>query len=179
MTTIIKILDDTREWCQSELCTTFKFKVAPKENEPEDDTYNYRREYPKAYTLYPDKDNKYPSVTVQFTDSTIKGALSETQINLLFAVWNNGSHYLDDADVPSFKENYEGYRDVWNWIDLALSKILETEYIGEHIRIKKEGGVKVTPIKEDGTIPNFYPVFGASISFSVEYSAQQVQDEYI
>lgn len=178
MTTIMKILDDTRLWAEKELCSTFKFKVQPKEGF-EDDNYEYKREFPKAYTLYPDLKQKYPSVTIQISESNLGGGVGITQLTLLFAIWNNGTHFYDDADVMNYLENQDGYKDVWNWVDLSLNKILKTEYIGDYIRIRHEDKVKVAPIKESGTIPNYYPVFGASISFNVEHTAQQVQDEFI
>ncbi len=178
MTTIIKVLDDARLWAEQELCSTFKFKVPPKDG-AEDDCYEYEREFPKAYIIYPDRENRKPSVTIQYSNSEIKGGRATAQLNLLFAVWNNGSHFNDDADVPVHLLGYDGYRDIWNWIDLALQKILKTEYIGDFIRIKQEEGISVGPIKEDNIIPSYYPYFGASISLRVEYATQQVQDEFI
>ncbi len=178
MTTIMKMLEDTKVWAEKELCSTFKFKVQPI-NRAEDDNYDYCREYPKAYVLYPNVNNRYPSVTIQLSNSEILNGRETARINLLFAIWNNGHHYNDDGDVPVFEPNQEGYKDVWNWVDLSLQKLLKTEYVGNYIRIKHEESIAVNSAKEDGTIPNYYPIFGASISFSVEFATQQVQDEFI
>ena len=51
--TIIKILDEVRNWLDSEICGNFTFKKDPGKDKSIDAGYNHELVKPKAFILYP------------------------------------------------------------------------------------------------------------------------------
>jgi hypothetical protein len=176
--TIIKILNEVRNWLNGEICENFSFKKDPGKDQPIDAGYNYELVKPKAFTLYPPFDEKFPSVTVQFANG-IQSKFEESgelKLRFLFATWNTGLHYKN-GDKPSFKLNTEGWRDVWNFVDYTLRKLTNTNSISSNIRIKHEDKITFGPMTENETIPNYYPCWGAWIEFTIQYGINTTNED--
>ena len=112
--TIINLLDEVRDWLENEICENFTFKKDPGKEEPIDTSYKYELVKPKAFTLYPPFDEKFPSITVQFgtgNQSKFDGS-GELKLRFLFATWNPGLHFFNEKGESDFKINAEGWRDV-------------------------------------------------------------------
>lgn len=176
--TIINILDEVRNWLDSEVCENFKFKKDPGKEEATDAGYNYELVKPKAFTLYPPFDEKFPSVTVQFSNgvqSKIDGS-GELKLRFLFATWNSGLHHKDNGE-PAFILNTEGWRDVWNFINYTLRKVTNTNSISPKIRIKHEDKINFGPMAENETIPSYWPYWCAWIEFTIQYGVNSTNED--
>ena len=57
---IIKIIDEVRNWLNSEICDNFEFKKDPGKEKAIDASYNHELIKPKAFALYPPFDEKFP-----------------------------------------------------------------------------------------------------------------------
>ena len=176
--TIIRILDEVRNWLNSEICANFSFKKDPGKEQPIDASYNYELVKPKAFTLYPPFEEKFPSITIQFGNG-IQSKFEENgelKLRFLFATWNPGLHHKD-GEKPAFKLNTEGWRDVWNFIDFTLIKLTNTNSITPKIRIKHEDKISFGPMAENETIPNYYPYWCAWIEFTVQYGVNSTNED--
>lgn len=176
--TIIKTLDEVRTWLENEICENFTFKKDPGKEEPIDASYNYKLVKPKAFTLYPPFDEKFPSVTVQFSNGSQSkfDESGELRLRFLFATWNPGLHYKNDG-TPAFTLNVDGWRDVWNFVDFTLRKITNTNSISPRIRIKHEDKIGYGPMAENETIPNYYPYWCAWIEFTIQYGVNSTNED--
>lgn len=168
--TIIKVLDEVKTWFQNEVCNNFTFKKEPNKEEAIDSGYKYELVNPKAFLMYVPFDEKFPSVTIQFSDGSVDKfkESGELKLRFLFATWNPGLHY-EENKTPAFKENSEGWRDVWNFIDGTLQKLTNTNHIGDHIRIKHEDKFQFGALSENGNMPNYYPHWCAWLTFTIQY----------
>lgn len=176
--TVISILEDVRSWLDVEICENFKFKKDGGKEEAMDSGYNYELVKPKAFILYPPFDEKFPSVTVQFTNG-IQSKFNESgelKLRFLFGTWNPGLHYDYGVD-KQFEVNTEGWRDVWNFVDFTLRKVSNTNSIGSRIRIKHEDSVSFGPMTENDTIPNYYPYWCAWIEFTIQYGVSSTKED--
>jgi hypothetical protein len=176
--TVINILDEVRDWLENEICENFSFKKDPDKDEPIDAGYNHKLVKPKAFILYPPFDEKFPSITVQFSNGVHSKfeESGEIKLRFLFATWNSGLHYKDNK-TPVFKLNTEGWRDVWNFIDYALRKVTNTNSISPRIRIKHEDKITFGPMAENETLPNYYPYWCAWIEFSIQYGVNSTNED--
>ena len=176
--TIICILDEVRNWLENEICENFTFKKDSGKEEPIDAGYNYQLVKPKAFTLYPPFDEKFPSVTIQFGNG-VQSKLDESgelKLRFLFATWNPGLHFKD-GETPKFEVTTEGWRDVWNFVDFTLRKVTNTNSIGSKIRIKHEDKISYGPMAENETIPNYYPYWCAWIEFTIQYGVNSTNED--
>ena len=176
--TIINILDEVRNWLDSEICDNFTFKKEPGKEESIDAGYDYQLVKPKAFTLYPPFDAKFPSVTVQFGNG-VQSKFEESgelKLRFLFATWNPGLHHKFGVD-PAFQINSEGWRDVWNFIDYTLRKVTNTNSISPKIRIKHEDKINFGPMAENETIPNYYPYWCAWMEFTIQYGVNSTNED--
>lgn len=168
--TVIKVLEEVKTWLQNEVCNNYTFKKEPDKEEAIDSGYNYELVTPKAFLMYVPFDEKFPSVTIQFSDGNVSkfNESGELKLRFLFATWNPGLHSQYGVDMD-FEVNAEGWRDVWNFVDGALNKLTNTNHIGDLIRIKHEDGIQFGPMSENGNLPNYYPHWCAWITFTIRY----------
>lgn len=161
--------------------------------------YEYKRVTPVAFTwFFPSKDKlppnikaPTPAVCVRLSDGNDNRNIGNMNIELCFAVWNPGTHG-SDIIFPSesesytqwtgeeaseyFERNAEGWRDVWNWVDLALRKIESAESISG-IMIDKSS-IKFGAFKTEGLMVDFYPFWHSYISFDISRSIVRNVKEY-
>lgn len=166
--TVVKQLENIKDWLQTEICPNFKFKRPNDDNV--DATYQYEKVNPNVFILYvpPEeicKTHRVPSICIQFDDVEEKmtDAGGKLSIKLQFTTFNPGQHSED-----GYTRNTEGWRDVWNFVDFIIEKIRNTEQIND-LRIVKEDGIKCGPASDNGQIPSYYPYYLAWMTFSVEY----------
>lgn len=194
---IVKIIDDVTSWAQEEICAPVKLKCPPDglDNEANDENYEYQLITPAAFPLYiPTKEklppkiiSPIPSVCVRVLEGeeTLAGNSGKLKLDMVFCTWNTGTHgkdvllpaekepgYFQKLAAPEaaeyFERNAEGWRDAWNWVDVALRSLESTTDIAGH-EIYIETPVKFGPITEQEDIPDLYPMWFAWISFAVKY----------
>lgn len=163
----------------------------------DDAGYEYKRTNPAAFTLYvPAKDklppsiiSPVPSVCVRLSEGSddLAGrqatAIRSVDVELYFSTWSPGTYgedivlpNKDDALKPSkwsgeeanqyFRKNAEGWRDAWNAVDIALREIEQVISISG-LQVDRSTPVRFGPVKEQDSIPSFYPFWFAWVSFSV------------
>lgn len=186
---IVNTLDRITEWTQKNICDPVSFKVPPKDKEPEGTGYQYERIKPTAFKWFiPTKDRLPPEVKTSFPSACVRINDGEDTFNsrtmnldICFSVWNPGLHGSDIIDkmedgsytqwkdteaIAFYQRDNEGWREVWNWVDLALRALESTTDI-YGIKIDRSS-IKFAPFKVENDMVDFYPFWYAYISFTVE-----------
>ena len=198
---IVKILDDVTKWAQQNICSKIELKVPPKNTEPNDDEYEYKTANPVAFTMFVPAEDRlpkniptaFPSLCVRFIEgeddvSKNKGTIG---IQFLLSVWNPGTHSADriamqDGDPfkwgkdqsaeRQFERNGDGWRDVWNFADIAVQEIERAGDISG-CAIDRTIPVKFGPLTEQEAVPDFYPFWFAWVSFQLSYPLRRNIDD--
>lgn len=199
---IVKILDDVTEWARQNICSKIELKVPPKNTEPNDSAYEYKTANPVAFTMYVPTDDKlpenipssFPSLCVRFMEgendlSNNKGTIG---IQLLLSVWSPGTYSKDHLAVNpndplqwqaqpdgkvKFARNGEGWRDVWNFADLALKAVESTTNISGY-EIDLSVPVKFGPLTEQEAIPDYYPLWFTWVTFQLTYPLKRNIEDF-
>lgn len=192
--TVVGILDTLTEWARENICKKVLLKVPPDDETAATDAgYEYKRVNPAAFALYvPAKDklppsvlSPFPSVCVRFVEGsdTLAAGRRSIGIELCFSSWDPGTHgkdvlipnredYMEPREWSGpeaeayFRRHGEGWRDVWNMIDIALREIEIVTNI-DGILIDRSVPVKYGPLREQEAIPDYYPFWFAWVSFTV------------
>ena len=169
---IVNSIETVRAWLTAEVCPLDKLKLP--DDKATDASYPYKLVYPAAFSLFvPSEDRTPPNIAapipsvcvqlVQGVDRLIRSARS-VKIRLLFSAWDPGYHGPDiykpkgdgsgsyvqqynEAAAAYFVKNGEGWRDAWNFVDTALRRIENAEYLGD-LRVIKEEGISFGPVAE-------------------------------
>lgn len=168
---VIQILEEAKDWLDKEVCKEISLKRPPDSGGVDAEDYNYQLVHPKAFIMYPPLTEKFPSVTVQFgkgNENKNKHS-GEIELRFLFGSWDPGFHYTEAGHTLGFKENNNGWKDVWNFIDIARRKLKNTNSIGKHLRIKHENEIQFGPMSERDVIANYYPHWCGWIAITVQY----------
>ena len=199
---IVKILDDVTNWARQNICSKIELKVPPKNTEPNDSAYEYKTANPVAFTMYVPTDDKlpenipssFPSLCVRFMEgendlSNNKGTIG---IQLLLSVWRPGTYGADlfvaDSDDPfrwllpkdaykKFERNGEGWRDVWNFTDLAVRAVESATKISGY-EIDRSVPVKFGPLTEQDAIPDYYPLWFTWVTFQLTYPLKRNIEDF-
>lgn len=192
---IVTAIDEICKWVEENICPEVQLKAA--DNESQDDGYPYKLVHPAVFPMYAPTEDKLPegvvssvpSITVRVTtgtDSPAKGK-RELKVTLLFAVWSPGLHrgdYLTTTKVErtggivtkiittqgpgeDFREDAEGWRDAWNFVDTAIRIIENDEFLGNY-RFMKERDLTFTPVNSQNATSDYFPFWYAAVDFSVE-----------
>ncbi len=180
--TIVSNLDAVKKWLEDNVCSEIEFKIPDDETAPED--YNYKLVKPSVFVHYlpskglPNTAPSIPSICVELESGydAIIDKRGELNIRLGFSTWNPGMH-IKKNKKKIFDSNFEGWRDAWNFVDLVLEKIENSEYIGG-LRLIKENNVEYTPLSQQENIPVFFPYWYAQISFTLERSVVRTKQKY-
>lgn len=190
---IVKILDDVTEWARKNICTKIELKVPPKDTEPSDGDYDYKTANPVAFTMYVPTEDKlpktipaaFPSLCVRFMvgSDDLSSKSGTIGIQFLLSAWNPGTHPSDlcaeanngppkwkgapDTEAV-FERNGEGWRDIWNFVGIALNAVESTSTISGY-EIDPAVPVKFGPLTEQESIPDFYPFWFAWVTFQLKY----------
>lgn len=195
---VVNILDSVTEWVRENICTQIKLKLPPdNDTDPTDAGYEYKLVTPAAFPLFvPAKDkappgilSPIPSVCVRFLEgdeilATSKGTIG---IQLCFSTWNPGLHGQDilrpnekggskiwtgpEADAH-FQRSADGWRDAWNFVDIALRELGNTTNVGGYL-VNQRDPIKFGPLTEEGAIIDAYPLWFAWCSFSLSYDLRR------
>jgi len=167
-------------WAEKEICSRVKLKLPDDDRAghtgADDGNYEYKLVSPSAFALFvPTKDRlppkaaaPIPSICVQIVEGKDLPQSGTTKIRLGFAVWNPGLH-RPAHDHPKYERSGDGWRDAWNFVDVAIREISSTEVIGDMLRVVKEDGIAYGPFTEQDAISDYYPYWFAWVEFSVAY----------
>ena len=186
---IVNDLNKIRDWLQSEVCDKIKFKLPDEDNA--DGGYKYDLVTPTAFVLFtPTKDRlppnvraPIPSVCVRLTEGEHDNEGRNTmRLMLNFCTWNPGLHakdtflpveegagmkgYNQQAEAE-YRRSYEGWQDVYNFIDAALRAIENAQYIAD-MRVVAEDGIRYGMTSDANGLEDYYPFWPAWISFTVQ-----------
>ena len=178
---IVKILDDVTAWAEKNICARIMLKVPPANGEPNDYDYDYRVANPVAFTMYVPTEDKlprnipsaFPSLCVRFLEGAddLTSMTGTIGIQFLLSTWNPGKHtedsfvvhpfdpfvwQKDSAAENAFERNGDGWRDVWNFTDLAVSAVESVTNISGY-EIDRTTAVKFGPLTEQEAVSDFYP----------------------
>lgn len=190
---IVKILDDVTEWARQNICSKIELKVPPANGEANDYDYDYKKANPVAFTMYVPTEDKlpknipsaFPSLCVRFIEaendlSAMKGTIG---IQLLLSVWNPGTHgadmigpqqgdplhwAADPAAGKQFERNGNGWRDIWNFTDIAVQAVESVTNISGY-KIDRSIPVKFGPLTEQEAVPDYYPFWFSWVTFQLTY----------
>ena len=185
---IVSSIDTIAKWAEEEICTLVKLKKPPELDEPTDELYDYERITPSCFTMFipneerlsesvPDMKPPFPSLCVQLQSGEIKGIQNTMNVMFWFSTWESGTHGKDvltlngdgtwtEGKDESFQVLYGGWRDAWNWADMAIEKLKKKVRIG-NLEILKDVPIKFGPAKEKEDLVDAYPFWFAWLSFSV------------
>ncbi len=135
-----------------------------------------------------------PSVCVQLVegDDNLIESARKIRIRLYFSAWDPGTHgpdlfhkkndgsggyiqWYNDEAMAYFRKSGDGWMDAWNFVDTAIRKIENSEYLSS-LRVTKENGIKFGPLSEQDSVPDFYPYWFAWVEFSVEETMTRKPD---
>lgn len=204
--TLVQSIDNVVEWLRKNVCSQITLKL-PDDNK-NDNAYDVEYVNPAAFPLYtPGKDRlpptvpaPIPSVCVQLMEGSddLLNRKRQLQIRLCLACWNPGEHgdeiyrpkgnagavggnsyyRTSEKTAQTYTRNMEGWRDSFNFADLMLRELEDTEYIADH-RLVKENPIKFGLFTEDGNIWDYYPYWHCWISFTLEAGVvAKIPDEY-
>jgi hypothetical protein len=191
--TIVTILDEVTKWAKQNICNKIQLKVPPKGPAPNDDGYDYKTANPVAFTMYVPTEDKlpknipsaFPSLCVRFLKAqddlaAMKGTMA---IQLLLSAWNPGTHsrdrftadtedpfrwFEDQAARTVFERNSDGWRDIWNFTDIALQAIESVSHISGYV-IDRSVPVEFGPLTEQDGAMDYYPFWFTWVSFQISY----------
>ena len=187
---VVHIIDTLTKWARENVCNEIQLKVPPDNTEAMDSGYDYKLANPTAFPMYIPTGDKlpkdmfdHPCLCVRFIsaqdDTANKRGSMDVQI--VFCVWDPGQHSEDvfqpngdgsyrrqGATDAKFERNGSGWRDVWNFVDLAVNKLESVTNIG-NCTIDKSTPMEYGPAKVDEAIADYYPFWYAELSFRVTY----------
>lgn len=189
MTPIVTAIDALTDWARDHICNQIKLKVPPENTAAVDSGYSYKLENPEALPMYLPPSDKLPkgvrftnpSLCVRFLKAGDSVAKDEgyVDVQFLFSVWDPGDHgedlflpngdgsYTKQAD-PGFEKGSSGWRDVWNFVDIARRELESVTSI-KGMSIDKSTDIEYGPITEQEAIVDFYPFWYSWLSFRVIY----------
>lgn len=186
---VVNTLDRVTEWVQTNICDGIKLKMPPEdENAPTDAGYEYKLITPTAFPLFvPSKDklppgvlSPLPSVCVRFMEGeeTLSQREGSIGLQLVFCTWSTGQHSKDvlDGSADGFKRNADGWRDAWDFVDIALRKLGNSLTVGG-FELDRSTPIKYGPLTEQGEIIEAYPLWFAWVSFSIKFPVLRYAEE--
>lgn len=187
-----QIIEDITLWTGENICKKIKLKL-PDDN-ANDGRYELQTVTPAAFPLFvPAKDRMppniqapIPSVAVQLVEGSdnLKKGERRMRIRLCLSTWNPGTHpgerlypvrdesklggytcQIGDASKEKYQRNYDGWKDLYNFQDIALAALEGTEFFAG-IRIDMEEPITYGSFTEDGVIWDYYPYWSGWIAFT-------------
>lgn len=199
---VVRVIDTLTEWARANICDHIVLKQPPEDLEAAtDEGYEYTLVNPAAFGMYvptseklpPNIHSPFPSLCVRFTEgqdepASMSGAV---YVQFCFSTWDTGIHgediYIPDGSSEFkrwsgkeadkfFQRSGEGWRDAWNFVDIALRAIESVTNIGGFV-IDPSTPIRFGPLTEQEAIPDLYPTWFAWVSFRVQYPlVRNVQD---
>jgi len=200
---VVHLIDTMTEWARHNVCAHILLKQPPADmNAPEDEGYKHALVNPAAFAMYVPTSEKlppnihapFPSLCVRFMTGQDEPTGNEGFVDLqfVFSAWDPGTHGKDilnptgpetfkqwsGADAEAyFQRNGDGWRDAWNFVDIALRAVESITHVGEYT-IDRATPIKFGPLTEQESIPDFYPFWFAWISFRVKYPLRRNIEDF-
>lgn len=190
---VVHLIDTITKWAQVNICDCTRLKQPPADLEAAiDEGYEYTLVNPVAFPMYvptseklpPSIHSPFPSLCVRFVTGkdTLADGEGSVKVQLCFSTWDPGTHGKDillpngdgsfkrwsDEEKSHFQRNGDGWRDVWNFVDIALRAVESVSFIGEYT-IDRAQPIEFGPMMEQESIPDFYPMWFAWVSFTINY----------
>lgn len=190
---VVHLIDTLTEWARQNVCEHIQLKVPPaNETDAVDAGYRYELATPTAFPMYvptaeklsPPVHSPFPSLCVRFMTGQDEPAAGRgfVDVQFCFSTWDPGLHdkdiYVLTKEDPErwkrgeveehFRRTGDGWRDAWNFVDIALRAVESVTNIGGYM-IDRSTPVKFGPLTEQEAIPDLYPFWFAWISFRVNY----------
>ena len=193
---IVNIIDRVCAWADTAICENIRLKAAPADSAAVDGGYDYQLVKPAVFPLFvPTSDrlppkvlSQFPSLCVRVTEGTddMTAKSGGVTIQLGLSAWNPGTHakdlYTCNAEGETlvftpyktpqgdgyFVQDAEGWRDAWNFLDVARRAVEGAASI-DGLQIDRAAGVRFGPYKEQEAIPDFYPLWFAWLEFTIRY----------
>lgn len=204
---VVHIIDSVTDWARENICAKIRLKAPPEDaDDPMDEAAapDYKLVQPAAFSMFVPTREKLPpgilspipSVCVRIDDGgdELANGRGSANIIMMFSAYDPGTHGADlyvpvpgqpglfkrntgpEADAH-FKRNGDGWRDAWNFVDLALREIESAASIGGYV-LDRSAPVKYGPLKDQEAVPDFYPYWFAWVSFSLSYNLRRNVPEY-
>lgn len=198
---IVHLIDTLTEWAQKNICDHITLKVPPaNEGEAVDAGYDYETAKPVAFPMYvptseklpPNVRSPFPSLCVRFLtgEDTLADGDGFLDVQFVFSTWDPGTHGKDifvpiTADGKrwtvngdtQFQRNADGWRDAWNFLDIARRAVESVTQIGGYT-IDRSTPIKFGPLSEQEAIADLYPFWFAWLSFRVNYRLTRNIEEF-
>jgi hypothetical protein len=169
MSGIVALIDRLNEWTQENVCNTIELK---ERSEIADAAYAFKLVHPTAFPVYCSPDDKgrtvaprVPSVTVQMDKLVTKRGDGTANIAMIFVVWNPGEHDFSDPENKKFTKNTNGWRDLFGFMDHAISTIEKSLDAGGYVL---DGEITARPLNGDQSLMGTYPYYYGELSFTVK-----------
>lgn len=188
-----QIIENITQWVEENICNKITLKVP--DDDVNDNRYELQMETPAAFPLFvPAKDRMppnvrapIPSVAVQLLEGkdNLKKGERRLRIRLCLSTWNPGIHPGEelhpvkdesvlggytyerrDKSEEKYERNSDGWKDLYNFQDIAISELEGAEFFAE-VRVDMDEPITYGPFTEDGVIWDYYPYWAGWISFVV------------
>lgn len=198
MIPIVSVIDDLTKWARENICNEIQLKVPPENTAAFDSGYSYTLDHPEAIPMYVPPDDKlpkdirftHPSLCVRFLKAadSVANDKGYVDIQFLFSVWDPGQHggdvYLPKGDgtfeqqtANAFEKGSSGWRDVWNFVDIARRKLESTTSISG-LLIDKDTDIEYGPVTEMEAIVDAYPFWYTWLTFRVTFPLRRNNQDY-
>lgn len=189
MRPIVTVIDTLTNWAKDQICKQILLKVPPDNAEAMDAGYSYKLDNPEAIPMYKPSGDKLPE-SIRFTTpslcvyfqkagDSVASNKGYVDVMFLFSVWDPGLHgedvYLPNGDgtykkqsTAAFEKGSSGWRDVWNFVDVAR-RALESVTNIDGLAVDKSTDIEYGPITEQEAVVDFYPYWYSWLSFRVTY----------
>jgi len=195
--TVTSIVDNVTKWAEEKICSKVELKLPVADNPRNREPIDYKVElvHPAAFALFvPGKDRlppniqaPVPSVCVQLVEGLdqIKDRKRILTLRLSLAAWNPGTqsdelfwpHKKEDLDIPwyfrkgekgpFYNRNFDGWRDVFNFMDTTLRELEQAESIAG-LSILKDDGIMYGPYTGEGAEWEYFPYWHSWVTFKIE-----------
>lgn len=198
---VAHVIDTLCEWARVNICDHIELKKPPSDLEGAVDIdYQYETQKPTVFPMYvpaaerlpPNVHSQFPSLCVRFTtgQDNVAGRSGFLNVQFCFSAWNPGLHGQDifhpvgggayqrqPEAYTDYIRTADGWRDVWNFVDIALRALESVTNIGGYT-IDSATPIEYGPLTEQEAIPDFYPFWFAWVSFRVNYPLMRNNDDY-
>lgn len=201
---IVHLIDTITAWADKHICQKVKLKLPAENLEANDAGYHYTLVTPAAFAVYtPTSEKLPPNVHAPIPSLCVRILAGEdhlasndgiAELQMCFSAWDPGLHGADifhpSKDKPGtwerwdteearqyFRRNGAGWRDIWNFVDVAL-RVVESTPIIEGYQIEPNAPIKFGPLTEQEAIPDFYPLWFAWLSFKIKYPLVRNIEDY-
>lgn len=189
---VVHLIDTVTAWARQNISEQVRLKMPPENVEANDAGYDYKLVTPATFAVYTPTSDKlpprvqspFPSLCVRILsgEDNLASGSGTAEVQFCFSAWGPGLHDKDYfwpvKDQPGvwhqgngsedFTRSGEGWRDAWNFVDVALRALESVPQIDGYM-IDRGQHIKYGPLTEQESIPDFYPFWFAWVSFKINY----------